>query len=265
MYELSLVTSIGNNNYGSKIRREVEPAVPTSSKDRAEYSIFTLREAFKNIDYELVIVQWDGKEEGEGPVDWDFIKASRTRIIQVPHERTKQISPERAFHETHAKNIGVRRARGEMILTLNPDCLWLDEFPKECLDWGGVTIANRPTVYHTVMNVPKDIVKLRKFCFNPANVVHNHDWNANGDFTLMSKDLWFQLQGLCTPKGTDVAGVDMWQIRRAMELTGKPRNIYPYPIWHIRHPGSALASTFGKTIVSEYWGFPDEHFEEIKY
>lgn len=264
MKDLSLVMAIGNNNYGSRIRREVEPAVPTSSKDRAEYSLYTIGEAFKHLDYELVIVQWNGKEDGEGPSEWDFVKRARARIIQVPHEFTKEVSPERAFHETHAKNIGVRRAQGEMILTLNQDCLWLDEFPEVCLQCDGVMIANRPTVYHTVMEVPKDILKLREFCSKRENVVHNHDWNANGDFTLMHRDLWWQLQGLSTPKGTAMAGVDMWQIRRAEELIAKPRYIYPYSIWHIRHPGSPLSSGYGRTITSDNWGFPDQWFEEIR-
>lgn len=265
MKELSLVMSIGNNNYGSRIRREVEPAVPTSSKDRAEYSIFTLREAFKNIDYELVIVQWNGKEEGEGPSEWGFMRAPKTRIIQVPHQRTKEISPERAFHETHAKNIGIRRAEGRMVMTLNQDCLWLDEFDPEHLNCMGVMVADRPTVYHSVMELPKDIQKLKEFCYNPDNVVHDHDWNANGDFTMMHISLWEKLHGLCTPPATEIAGVDMWQIVRAEQITRKPRYIYPHRIWHIRHPGSPLGSSYGKTVVTDNWGFPDEQFEEVRF
>ena len=266
MKELSLVMSIGNNNYGSKIRREVEPAVPTSSKDRAEYSIYTLREAFQDIEYELIIVEWLGKEEGEGPSEWDFIKAPRTRIIRVPHEFTKQVSPERAFHEGHAKNIGIRRAEGEMILTLNQDCLWLNRFPRYMLlERDKVTVANRPTVYHTVLECDLHMGELIPFCHNPKNIVHTHDQNANGDFTMMHRDVWFKLQGLPTPLGTEMAGVDMWQIKRAETLTGNARRIYPYNIWHIRHPGSPLGSSYGKTVVTDNWGFPDEKFEEIRY
>jgi hypothetical protein len=264
MKELSLVMSIGNNNYGSVVRREVEPAVPTSAKKRAEYSLYTLQHAFRNIDYELVIVEWCGKEEGEGPSDWDFVKEAKARIIRVPYEFTRTVSPERAFHEGHAKNIGVRRTMGRMILTLNPDCLWVDEFPKACLACDGVMIANRPTVYHTIMDIPKDIALLKEFCGKPENVVHTHDWNANGDFTLMHRDIWYQLQGLSTPKGTSMAGVDMWQIARAEQLVRRPRSIYPYNIIHIRHPGSPLESGYGQTITSDNWGFPNENFEELQ-
>jgi hypothetical protein len=261
--ELSLVMSIGNNNYGSVIRREVEPAVPTSSKKRAEYSLYTVKEAFKDIDHELVIVEWCGKEEGEGPSAWDFVKQSGARIIRVPYEFTRAVSPERAFHEGHAKNIGVRRAKGEMILTLNQDCLWLNRFPRYMLlEKDKVTVANRPTVYHNVLDCNLDMGELIEFCHAPQNIVHTHDWNANGDFTMMHRDIWFKLQGLSTPLGTEMAGVDMWQVQRAEILTAHERRFYPYNIWHIRHPGSPLGSSFGKTIVSDNWGFPGEKFEE---
>jgi hypothetical protein len=257
--------SIGNNNYGSVIRREVEPAVPTSSKKRTEYSLYTLREAFKNIDYELIVVQWNGREEGEDIPEWDFIRLPRTRVIRVPYDFTRRVSPERAFHEGHAKNIGVRRAAGRMIMTLNQDCLWLDEFPGECLSCNGVMVANRPTVFHSVLDVKKDLQELREFCSKPENVVHTHDWNANGDFTLMHRDLWFQLQGLSTPLGTAMAGVDMWHIVRAEQLTGRARSIYPYNIWHIRHPGSPLGSSYGVTVTSDNWGFPEARFEDTHF
>lgn len=265
MKALSLVMSIGNNNYGSVVRREVEPAVPTSSKKRTEYSLYTIREAFKNIDYELIIVEWHGRKEGEPPSVWDFIKDSRTRIIKVPYEFTSKVSPERAFHETHAKNIGVRRAGGQMIMTLNQDCLWLDQFPRECLLCDGVMIADRPTVYHTVLEVEKDIEKLREFCSKSENIVHEHDYNSNGDFTLMHRDIWFWLQGLSTPRGDAMAGIDIWQVNRAEQLTRKIKYLYPYRIFHIRHPGSALSSSWGQTIVSENWGFPNESFKETKF
>lgn len=264
MKELSLVMSIGNNNYGSVIRREVEPAVPTSSKKRAEYSLYTLQYAFSAIDYELVIVEWCGKEEGEGPSDWDFVKEAKARVIRVPYEFTRAVSPERAFHEGHAKNIGIRRAEGKMILALNPDCLWLDKFPKECLSCGGVMTADRPTVYHSVMDVGLDIVKLKEFCNKPENTVHEHDWNANGDFTLMHRDLWWELQGLSTPLATAMAGVDMQTVRRAELMTGRARYWYPYKIYHQRHPGSPLSSSFNTIIVSPGWGFPNEKFEEVR-
>jgi hypothetical protein len=126
-------------------------------------------------------------------------------------------------------------------------------------------VADRPTVYHTVMDVGLDIDRLRNFCSKAENVVHEHDWNANGDFTLMHRDLWFRLQGLSTPLGTAMAGVDMQTIRRAEQLMGQPRSIYPHKIWHIRHPGSPLASSFDTVTVSPDWGFPNEKFEEIIY
>jgi hypothetical protein len=263
--ELSLVMSIGCDDYGNKIYRDVEPAVPTPEKKRTEYCLFTLREAFKHIDYELIIVEWLGNETGERPSEWKFIKDERTRIITVPYAFTSKICPERPFHETHAKNIGIRRARGDMILSINNDCLWLDEFPKECLKCDGVMIANRPTVYHTVLEYDLDIQALRNYCSKAENVVHVEDWNSNGDFTLMHKGLWFKLQGLSTPRGDVLAGVDIQTIVRAEQLTGKRRYIYPYNVVHQRHPGAPLSSGYNIIDISPDWGFPNEEFKVASF
>jgi hypothetical protein len=113
-----------------------------------------------------------------------------------------------------------------------------------------------------VLDVGKDIHKLKEFCSRPENMVIPHDYGANGDFTLMSKDLWHQLQGLSTPRGDMIAGIDIWQVQRAQQL-GKPKHLYPFKIYHIEHPGRPQGSSFGVTITSETWGFPDEQFEEV--
>lgn len=272
MVALSLVTAIGNNDYGNKIYREGhEPAVPTSEKRRTEFWLYTLREAFKNIDYELVIVEWLGNPDtnAERPRDWHFFNYDtndkhRMRFITVPYEFAHKVCPERPFHETHAKNVGVRRAHANMILTMNNDCLWLDEFPSNVLGYtNDVMVADRPTVYHTVMDeCGLDYACLQHAVVNPKNVVHDHDFNANGDFTMMSKDMWYALYGLCTPLGDKLAGVDMWQIVRAEQFLGRQRLLYRHPVVHIRHPGAPLESSFGQTLTTDSWGFPYEQFEE---
>lgn len=264
MIELSLVLSIGNSDYGNKVYRDIEPAVSTPEKLRTEYFLFTMRQAFRNIDYELIIVEWLGEREGEPPSEWGFIKDDRTRVIKVPYSFTQQVCPERPFHETHAKNIGIRRAKGRMVMGLNNDCLWLHEFSSSWLSAENeVIVANRPTVYATIMNVGLDIDKLKLFCSKPENIVHEQDLNSNGDFILMSQRNWFRLQGLSTPRGDALAGLDMWQVVRAEQLLQRRRLLYEYPIIHIRHPGAPLESSFGQTIVSDDWGFPKEHFIEF--
>jgi len=191
MTELSVVMAAGVDDYGNEIYRKnlPEPAVPTSQRDRAEYCLYTLHEALRNIDYEIIFVEWIGQNNG-ARVDWDFLQNHpRIRIITVPFEFANKICPERVFHETHAKNIGIRRTNSDMILSTNNDCLWLDEVPRSVLNIDNVMIANRPTVYHTVLNCERNIYKLKEFCANPDNIVHTADWNSNGDFTLMPKSL----------------------------------------------------------------------------
>jgi hypothetical protein len=261
--ELSLVMASTNDDYGNVVFRNPEPAVPTPLKERSRFCFYTLHEAFKNVDYEIVFVEW-GSHPDRPPLveEWEFLYHPRVSVIQVPQEFAQKICPEKGFHETHAKNIGIRRAKGDMILSINNDCLWLDKFPRDCLKCDGVMVANRPTVYHTVLECGLDIDRLKEFCSNPENIVHATDWNSNGDFTLMPRELWFKLQGLSTPKADMIAGIDMWQIHRAEQLTGRVRYVYPHSIIHLRHPGVPLGSSWGQTIVADNWGFPNIIFKE---
>jgi hypothetical protein len=270
MIVLSIVMAAKNDNYGGEVYREGhEPAVPTPQKDRMRLSLYTLHEAFKHLSYELIFVEWNPPEDKEKISSWDFIQHPKVKVIEVSPEFANEVCPERGFHETHAKNIGIRRAKGDLILSINPDCLWLDAFPwsndspLNYLSKDSVMIANRPTVYYNVLDCGLDIQKLKQFCNNPENIVHKGDYDSNGDFTLMSKELWYRLQGLSTPKGDMLAGVDMQTIKRAEEVTGKKRRLYPYSIWHVRHPGKPLGSGYNLVCTSENWGFPNEDFKEL--
>jgi hypothetical protein len=71
MKELSLVMATGPSDYGNSIYREVESAIPTPLKARTELSLYTLHEALKNIDYEIVVVEWLGVGgKGLRPLYW---------------------------------------------------------------------------------------------------------------------------------------------------------------------------------------------------
>jgi hypothetical protein len=262
--ELSIVIATSNNDYGNKIYRDIEPAVPTPEKERARYSIFTLREAFRNFDYEIIMVEWNPKPNRYRLYDWEFLHHPRIRIITVPAKIAATVTA-RDYHEMHAKNVGIRRARGDMILAINPDCLWLDQVYPNALErvrHRGVMIANRTTVYHNVLECGLDLDRLRNYCRDPHNMSTNHDMNSNGDFTMMSKTLWHQLRGYSTPEGNFQAGLDMWQVERANQL-GEDLHIAPFSIFHIRHPGAPLDSGYGKTVTSDSWGLKDIQLEEF--
>jgi hypothetical protein len=260
MRELTLVMSGSNDNYGGEVYREIETTPTSPFKDRCERCIYTIGESFKDIDYEVVYVVWNEDPNRESLLEWDFLRHPRIRLIVVPPEVAQTVEPDRQFHETWAKNVGIRRAKSEMILCTNPDVLWLDPFPREVLNIDSVMIAMRWTLNRSIMDLALDMEVMRHYRENPATR-RNPDWNSNGDFTMMPRSLWFQLQGLSTPRQDSIAGIDMTQVVRAREATGKMYH-YPNNIAHIEHPGKPLASSYMQIIVQSDWGFPEHKFDE---
>jgi hypothetical protein len=259
MPELTIVMAGSNDNYGGEAYRDVEPAVPTPFKDRVALSMLTIPYAFDKINYEIIFVVWNEDPERESLFTWDCLKHPRIRLVEVPKSLASKVEPDRQFHETWAKNVGIRRARSDMILCTNPDIMWLDEFPRDVLHIDSVMIAHRWSVYHPVLEL-RDIGALQTYC-RQENNHRDSDMGANGDFTMMPRMLWFRLNGLSTPRQEAMAGVDQWQVERAREITGKVYR-YPYSIWHVRHPGRPLQSSFGETYIHPEWGFPNELLEE---
>jgi hypothetical protein len=258
---LSVVMAGTNDNYGGEVYRDKEVAVPTPFKSRVKLCIFTLHKAFQDIDYEIVFVQWGPDLSQETLFEWDFLSHPRIRLITVPRDFASKVCPETYFHETHAKNVGIRRSRGNYILTTNPDIIWLDKFAPNNLSIDGVMIARRWNIYHRVLDLGLDLDAIREYCCDDNNRFDS-DWGSNGDFTLMSTELWYQLEGLSTPKGNYIAMVDRWQVERAKQLTNKLYR-YQYDLYHIRHPGRPLGVSYNETFTSPNFGFPEESFEEV--
>jgi hypothetical protein len=257
--ELSIVMASSNSNYGGEVYREIETTPPSPEEKRVELSMFTLHEAFKNIDYEVIFVEWNRLEHRKPYKDYDFMKHPRVRVVEVPKEfSSNALGPDLQFHEMWAKNVGIRRASGDFILATNLDVLWLDTFTENLLEMWPM-IAYRWTVNKPVLECGLDTGRIKEFCDNPSNR-RNYDNNSNGDFTLLHRTGWYELQGYSIVLDA-IAGCDMWHVKRAIEKYKRIFNL-PFAIYHIEHPGRPLASGFGITNVSEDWGAPNEIFKE---
>lgn len=265
MPKLSIVMAARNDNYGGEVYREgPEPAVPTPQKDRMRLSFKTLHEAFKGIDYEVIFVEWNPVEGKEKISEWDFMQHPNVRIIEVPKGVSDQVlHGEKDFHEMHAKNVGIRRAKGEMILGTNPDVLWIHPIPVSILDLKNfVTVSWRWTVYHQVLDYVDNLYTVTGFCLDSNNRI-DHDRNSNGDFTLMSTENWNRLRGYSCPNDLGkIAGLDMLQVERARNIGLRLWEL-PEPIYHVRHPGRKLDSGFGIIETREDWGLPSYNFKEL--
>lgn len=82
---------------------------------------------------EILLVDWNPPSDKPGlaeAIDWHFLNAyCHARVVQVPEElHAKSQSPEKLpLLQMIAKNVGIRRARGEFVLATNIDILFSDE------------------------------------------------------------------------------------------------------------------------------------------
>lgn len=266
MIDLSVIMTAKNDNYGGVyLLPGDDNGIPlaTPQKERMKWSLETLLYALSDINFELILVEWNPPKNIESIASWEFMKKPNFRIIQVPQEVSEEVLGDLPFHEYYAKNVGIRRARGEYILCTNPDILWLHKFTKDILQ--SPMLADRWNIHSRgslLGLINSDIDTIRNFCRAPENIIAKTK-DANGDFTLMSKKEWYELNGY-TIVLDGVAGTDMWMIHRARTRYGRMYTL-PFPVYHISHPGRRQGSSYGRTIIDDNWGLPEYNFEEINY
>jgi hypothetical protein len=119
---LSIVYSVRDPDYGGGLLH------------RMQTSMSTLAELGRvcKLDYELIVVEWNPpscKKPLRELVSWPAYARGRLRFVEVPpsvHE-TIGCSEAMPFLEYIAKNVGIKRAKGDWILSTTPDCLFNKE------------------------------------------------------------------------------------------------------------------------------------------
>lgn len=180
--------------------------------------------------WELVIVEWNPMPDRE-PMS-KVIEPTHNlavRVITVPEYLHDRIGSTAPVLEFHAKNVGIRRARGDFVLVANPDIL----FTQSLIDEMSQRKLRTDTVYRTdrydfetdgISDVTnKDLID---FALARAFVVHamtgqasisvpidqdQRDWdklprsqiepgvwhtNGCGDFMLAARETFFTVRGL---------------------------------------------------------------------
>lgn len=123
---LSFIVAARNDNYGGNFlhRMQVFINVLLSLWDK------------HGLDAELIIVEWNPPEDRprlKDALTWPkCLKPGTVRIIEVPSEIHHRLphSDRMPMFEYIAKNVGIRRARGEFVLTTNPDLLYSEALIK---------------------------------------------------------------------------------------------------------------------------------------
>lgn len=173
---------------------------------------------------ELIVVEWNPLHDKLLKDVMPKTQHLSTRIITVPNSVHTTLNASRPVLEFHGKNAGIRRARGEYVLTTNPDILFsnelIDEFSRRWLrkdhfyrtdryDYVGTGIENvasndllefavTNTFQAHMANGSADVPSGSSATTLPASdpaVQHLHT-NGAGDFILAARESFFTARGL---------------------------------------------------------------------
>lgn len=125
LVKISFVIAARNDDYGDNFLNRMETFLRI---------LISLTNKYKS-NFELVIVEYNPPKDHELLSQALKIKDNHylpVRFISVPMEFHKNVSHgfKNPLFEFLGKNIGIRRARGEYILTMNPDIIFSDELIK---------------------------------------------------------------------------------------------------------------------------------------
>jgi hypothetical protein len=274
---ISFVVTVRNDDYGHRFLFRVQNFL-----DNLTY----LCEKHK-LKSEIIFVEWNPPNE-KNKIWMDLkikknMKYLKLRFIEVPNKKHRQLEKSDKFplFEFIGKNVGIRRANGEFIITTNPDLIFNEELieflsrkkldsscfyriarhnvnldlpenisPKKVI---GFCEKNWKTVFGVYFKgsnlknlTPRDLSKAGKDVFtNIFRTVlmifgrnHKYLWyhgGAPGDFILMSKKSWIEINGF-PQMPVPSCGVDGYGVIMAAALGLKMKRIKsPARIYHQFH------------------------------
>ena len=160
---LSIVVTSRNDNHGGDMLSRMQIFLTTLLKQCREYKLAA----------ELIIVEWNPPANAL-PLDQclDFSEKNDycpIKIITVPTEyhRSLSYSKELPLFQMIAKNVGIRRARGEFVLATNIDVIFSTELIKflrrRCLKHGRIYRIDRTDVKRDIP-AKSDLPEIQHYC-----------------------------------------------------------------------------------------------------
>lgn len=226
-----------------------------------------------NVNMELIIVEWNMPH----PIHYEtFLPKTNIpiRVIHTGDAHSRVPNPYGfRYFEWYPKNIGIRRAKGDYVLSTNPD----DIFSPALFEY----FSRYPLCDRYVYRVNRFDYRdneVYAICRNdgvfwpgdPLPVKDNRSihYCASGDFTLMSKQDWFKIHG--NPETGYNHTVDGQTLYLA-DQAGMYQEILPHPIFHpdhVRTLNHAFMPDWDDSkphgVANTEWGLSDEVFEETK-
>jgi hypothetical protein len=203
---LSVVMASRNDGYAGGMLRRLQVSVNAFIEQTERFDLPS----------ELVLVDWNPPAEKElwRSLQWpSTVRRCTIRIITVPPElhSTLPFADRLPILIHRARNVGIRRARGEFILPTSPDILLSNDLAA----WFARRELDPVCMYRVARrDVPEEVLRYKstdkrlKFCRNHVHRVHTRDssqridglphlfTNGSGDFTLLSRDMYFRLHGI---------------------------------------------------------------------
>jgi hypothetical protein len=203
---LSVVIASRNDGYASGMLRRIQVCVDSFVEQLERFDFPS----------ELILVDWN-PPEGRGlwnALRWPkFVRQCTIRLITVPPKLHARLPfADRLPILIHrARNVGIRRARGEFVLPTSPDILLSDELA----EWFGTRQMDPARMYRVPRyDVPEKAIEYDSheqrliYCRDHVHRIHDRGesfrmqglpelfTNASGDFTLLSRDMYLRLHGI---------------------------------------------------------------------
>ncbi|MFQ5590134.1 MAG: hypothetical protein ACE5HE_03125 [Phycisphaerae bacterium] len=235
--ELSVVVSGRNDNWNGSFDRVAPFALA--------HNAAVLSECVDR--FELILVEWAPLEDRSLLSERFVALTPKARCFVVPRAIHDGFRPGIAFLQYHARNVGIRRARGRRVVAANADILLTSEVVKAVLDMPkGVCLrAPRYDIDFAVIE-QKSVEDVTRFCAERRNRVAEHEivrrhgtqivpWfeNAAGDFASMHRADWLRCRGFHERVDASM-GVDAELIGQVRRL-GIELHRSPHPVFHIDH------------------------------
>jgi hypothetical protein len=205
----------------------------------------------RGISYELVFTEW--APPANMPLLIDTLSADVPElppeicswyVVPAEYHHALSLNPRLEYHEFLAKNVGIRRARGEFVLTSNCD-VFLGRHILDVLERRAV----RPRVLYRAprhdIELPPDapaidwaLLEDPRILAGPAHRLKPPFMgSATGDFVLLDRDSFHQIRGFNEVYRVARIGIDRNVIVKALSSGFAVQDIGG-PVYHVNHAGS---------------------------
>lgn len=230
--------------------------------------------------FEILFVEWAPLED-RPTLSTALVKIDPNVVCYVvPRPVHERLRPKLPFLQYHARNVGVRRANGRIVLATNADILLSEPVVQRLLALDDRTLLRTPRrdVSSRVLDADDLESRLRAAAANENLVIEHALWrttptgakapywtNAAGDFIAMSRRAWNRVGGF--HERTDASmGVDAEMIHQA-DAHRLTIEAIDDPIFHIDHedqqPGRMRFPPYSRLGYQNpgAWGLRDALFE----